>query len=592
MKTRQASFKLTLHIQPQGGTTSISVPLASADMMYVPNGKNTAVVQLPVGFYTAATQLPDGTFREIFVPNSITWHRGDWAWIVVDSADDTLTKGGVVFSGYIYDYGPAALQFGSFAVTVTLFGTINFLGTGTLQSSTMVPGMYLGDNENWYSQFTQQPSPGVTEATPQPYMLSQLVKDNGFNVEFLNLLKAIASGTGAPKDSVSQFITDYFGGNPNILALALLNKIDASKLVFRTFLNQQLSNALDGDATQQKSSLIDGLVTQINTRFNSNWKYMSFLDRIIELANEMFFSIIELGNPQSGVQFQPGLGYNAVLSGGSGINPFSQILLVPSVPFFNSSAAIHINPDTYSAVQQAQDSSGILRDFKGSVLLPAVGTVIQKVTADQQIIGFFDGTKQQTSQFLQFNGSPSPDLIGQVIVTPVNPLFVMGTWSSRANAAEEHGVGQSGHLVNVTPDFLGNTLAMMAYMNAKYAGRTMFVTSPFFRADIAPLTPVRLNLPATHEIAAALESAVVYGQVRSVVVSLDATHAKAQTRIEIGYIRTKYDQETYVDPNFPSSEQDGANPLWATNWNGSTLTGIPYTTPQSFIGGGEFTETT
>jgi len=571
---------MTLHIQPQGGTTSISVPLASADMMYVPNGKNTAVVQLPVGFYTAATELPDGTFREIFVPNSITWHRGDWAWIVVDSADDALTKSGVIFSGYIYDYGPAALQFGTFSVAVTLFGTINFLGTGTLQSSTMVPGGYLGDNELWLSSFVQQAS-AFNTGNPPPLILAENVKSQGFNVEFLRVLTAIASGEGAPLDSISQLITAYFGSSPNTLALALLNSINADTLTFRNF----------ADQAEEKSSFINGIVNQINLRFNSNWKYMSFLDRIIELANEMFFSIIELGKPQSAVQFQPGLGFNAVVSGGSGLNPFSQILLVPSNPFFNSSAAIHINPDTYSAVQQAQDASGILRDFKGAVLLPAVGTVLQQVPADQTVVGFFDGTQLQTTQFLQFNGTPNPDLLGQVIVAPVSPLFVESAWTDAASASGEKGVGEAGHIVNIKPGFLGNTLAAMAYFNAKYAGRTMFVTSPFLRADIAPLTPVRLNLPATHEIAAALESAVVYGQVRSVVVSLNATHATAQTRIEIGYIRTKYDQETYVDPNFPSSQQDGANPLWATNWNGSTLTGIPYTSPQSFIGGGEFVET-
>ncbi len=550
-------------------------------MMYVANGKNTAVVQLPVGFYTAATQLPDGTFREIFVPNSITWHRGDWAWIVVDSADDSLTKSGVVFSGYIYDYGPAALQFGTFAVTVTLFGSMNFLGTGTLQSSTMVPGHYLGDNELWLSSFTQQAS-AFNTGNPPPLILAENVKNFGFNSEFLRVLKAIASGEGAPLDSISQLITAYFGNSPNTLALALLNSINADSLTFRNF----------GDQADETSAFINGIVNQINLRFNSNWKYMSFLDRIIELGNEMFFSIIELGKPQSAVQFQPGLGFNAVLSGGSGLNPFSQILLVPTNPFFNSSAAIHINPDTYSGAQQAQDSSGILRDFKGAVLLPATGTVLQQVPADQTVVGFFDGTKMQTTQFLQFNGTPNPDLLGQVIVTAVNPIFVEATWTDAPNATGEKSVGQAGHLVNIKPGFLGNTLAAMAYFNAKYAGRTIFVTSPFFRADIAPLTPVRLNLPATHEIAAALESATVYGQVRSVVVSLNATQASAQTRIEIGYMRTKYDQETYIDPNFPSSQDDGANPLWATNWNGSTLTGIPYTTPQSFIGGGEFVENT
>lgn len=586
MKSVQASFKLTLHIQPQAGTTSISVPLASADMMYVPNGKNTAVVQLPVGFYTSASPLPNGRFSEVFVPNSLLFHRGDWAWITIDIADDSLTSGGVVFSGYIYDYGPAALQFGTFAITVTLFGTINFLGTGTLQTSSMVPASYLSDNEHWLSQFTLQANQYTTDNLPPQFVPSNVI-NNTFGAELLRVLKGIASGTGTPLDGVSQQMINYLGSNPNTLALALLGSTDASRLNFRTFISQQAQST----SPNEKTAFIAGIVNQINLRFNSNWKYMSFLDRIIELGNDMFFSIIEVGNQNSfsngSVQFQPGLGYNAVLAGGAGLNPFSQILLVPSNPFFNSSAAIHINPDTYSGVQQAQDPSGILRDFKAAFLLPCVGTVLSQNGANQNIIGFFDGTKQQSSQFIQFNGSSNPDLLGQVIVAPVNPLFVEGSWTG-ATTSSPNGVAQPGYLSNVSPDFLGNTLAMMAYFNAKYAGRTMFVTSPFLRADIAPLTPLRLNLPATHEIAAGLESAVVYGQCRSVTISLNATHATAQTRIEIGYIRTQYDQETYVDPNFPSSQQDGANPLWATNWNGCTLTGIPYNTPQSFVSGGEF----
>jgi hypothetical protein len=119
-------------------------------------------------------------------------------------------------------------------------------------------------------------------------------------------------------------------------------------------------------------------------------------------------------------------------------------------------------------------------------------------------------------------------------------------------------------LVNIKPDF-GAELAKFVFLYLKYASRSYFVSCPFLRTDIAPLTPVRLQLPRWREVASALESATIYGLVQSVSITANAAVGSVETVLEIGFARTKADQYDIVDPAATR------HPLWSSLWQGSNL---------------------
>lgn len=335
--------------------------------------------------------------------------------------------------------------------------------------------------------------------------VNEISAKTNFGAAFLTSMKELAAGSYSPSDSVSEFIKTTFGEEVNTEALDVLEDIEPS-LIFRDF-----------DA---RNLVIDGIVGQINKMTEGDWGILSFSKKINDLGALMYFSLLETGD---------------------------HIYLVPFSPFFVSTSSLAISPDTYNSIAagQASPEAGVALNYKGAVLTSAPG-IAQK---DTPIAGYYVAPASSG---------------GQVYVSPMPSIYVR-TATEISTDATATGPRTS---LDVSPD-LANALAKYVYFDQRYRNRTYYISSPYLRLDIAPLTPVRVLTPRSDEIQSTIGASTIYGLVTAVLIHIDSTQGVAQTKIEIGYARNQVDQEQLISP------VAGAHPLWASNWRGSSVSGNP-----------------
>jgi hypothetical protein len=111
-------------------------------------------------------------------------------------------------------------------------------------------------------------------------------------------------------------------------------------------------------------------------------------------------------------------------------------------------------------------------------------------------------------------------------------------------------------------------LAKLYALKGNFDNRMIAVSCPFLRMDIAPLSPVRVNMPGSLDLQRALESSSIYGYVDQVVISMSAgERPSSRTTYVIKACRSYTQQRTLVDPFIAS----GFHPLFTNNWKGSRL---------------------
>lgn len=266
-----------------------------------------------------------------------------------------------------------------------------------------------------------------------------------------------------------------------------------------------------------RSRVIDGVVYRINDMTTGDWGIKSFSERLNYLGGLMYFSLLETGD---------------------------HIYLVPFSPFFESNSAKVIVPEEYTSIIAGQAPQGTPLNYKGAVLTASVGTAQR----DTPVAGYYVAPRSSG---------------GRVFVSPIPNIYVKTAVDTTADATAQ-GPRTS---LDVSPD-LANNLAKYRYWEERYRGRVYYVSCPYLRLDIAPLTPVRVQTPRSNEVQAALGSATLYGLVTSVRIHLDATQGVAETLFEVGYARNQVDQEQLISA-------EAQHPLWTFNWKGSTVSGNP-----------------
>lgn len=480
MREHVDSFSCVLNI-----TGGASIPLVTVDLTMTINGLNKAVVRLAVGNWEVNN-----------LPNDITLSRGASATLrVVYPGVAGSTR---IFSGVVFDYAPSttiAAGDGQMALEVVLYGRLYHLTTGTLHSGQTAPSSYLDANVYWST--TGQ----STGAEKRAARVNEIEARANFGDAFLKSMRDLATGAYSPSDSVSEFIKDTFGADINETALEVLNDIEPH-LVFRSFSARDL--------------VIDGIVGRINDLTQGDWGISSFSKKMNDLGSLMYFSLLETGD---------------------------HIYLAPYSPFFQSSAALAISPDTYNSITAGQAPDGIALNYKGAVLTSSTG-VAQK---DTPVAGYYVAPRSSG---------------GQVYVSPMPSIYVR-TAIDISTDVQASGPRTS---LDVSPD-LANELAKYVYFDLRYRSRTYYVSCPFLRLDIAPLTPVRVLTPRSNEIQATIGASTIYGMVTAVVIHLDSTQGVAETKLEIGYARNQVDQEQLISPAVSH------HPLWAGSWKGSSVSG-------------------
>lgn len=282
---------------------------------------------------------------------------------------------------------------------------------------------------------------------------------------------------------------------------------------------QEINSYLQFRNFEDRTAIIDGIVLQLNQSMQTDWGVLSFYDRIQQLSARGLFSLIENG---------------------------STIELVPLSPAFFANDARAVLPDTYASIVAAQDPSRPLRDYRGCVLTSSPSVAQQNGKA-VQVVGFYKG-----------------DGGGQVITVPVPNIFCKTTWGDSTTSDAPRDV------IDIGSD-IGNDLAQYFYWENKFYGRTYNIVSPYLRTDIGLLTPLRVQMPRSHELATSLESATIYGLAMSVSIKLDSDQGVASTTIEVGYARTREEQRPIDQPQ--PGQPTYRHPLWRPLWNGGSLSG-------------------
>jgi hypothetical protein len=484
---------------------------------YVYNGTNSAVISLAVG--------RNGNTGAI---QNIDLIRGDKARLIIYNVDAPYVSGGplTLFQGRIVDYGPGAASFGTFSIDVSMSGNLADLTSGTLQTDVLVPATYL-DNKSYMlsCRYFQGTTPTIDQTG---WMLSQNILLNGLLAELKRVFIDIAVNSTPPTDSVTLAIKEAFQVGPNQVAADAISAISGSGLFFRS------------DSDKWKG-FIPAVTDKLNLELRNNWLGMSFFDRFAKIGEVLQFAVMETCRKS---------------------------WCVPFIPYTRSQDCYPINADSYSSLDYIFDKNAIYKTFQGAVLTAASGTTGDGSGLNNAVINIYNrGVSGSTLGVGAVVGSQQSPLNGQVLVVPVPPFFCSFLNSAAIQQANNRGNTASAYFTSV-PDSFGELYTKVACWDAQYSPRAIAITSPFLRTDVSPLTPVRVHLPGSLEIASALETSTIYGFVKSVTIVMDATQRRAATRIEIGNIRSSLQQQTIIDNALVPT-----HPLFTSNFRGARLDG-------------------
>jgi len=391
---------------------------------------------------------------------NIAVERGSEAQVIISGSES-----GVLFDGIVEDIVPGDFQFGAFSITVVILGKSAILASGTLQTSQLVPKSYLDTAVIW----------DVIQQMDGRYDLSY---EGDFLANLKDVLIRIATDNEAPIDSTTLQLQEIFGATVNTRAAEQIARLQTSLM---------WSNALeDVDRT--------GIVASINTMFRSNWFYETFLNRIVNIGNLLYFSLLEASTRLDVVPFLP--------------FAFSQEATTIRA---NEFYTVSIEPASFVNLNGCALTNGGNRDGKDTIA----------------------GVYQR----------PTQDPFGLVLVQPCPTSVFAGIPKARD-------VINRPRQATLVTEAVTNNLAQQICWTQSFEGRKVRVTCPTIRRDIGPMTAIEIRFPESREIAAGLETNALYGAVERVTIVADASKQFAATIYEVGYARSEQIQLEEIDGQF------------------------------------------
>lgn len=509
--------------------SGVDYDVASFSIKFTANGKNTAQLNMAVGNNT-----------KTFAAQNFALSRGKAASVYlslgpsglnIPDTDDGSLSGGEVFKGYVLDFGPTSLQYGAFGFTVTLQGVLSYLSSGALQNSGLIPSTYLDNSPQMW--VTAVDSSGTLATIGTGQVDANTAFTSGFLTAFRNSLVPIAEGADTTPNAITAQIRTLFNTSTNVPAAKILRGLSGDgapgSITFTSGYPTAGNNGGTGlfFRTQTGSDqLCNGVCMRISELMRTDWQYASFYDRLLAVGGGLMFSVVETG---------------------------SKIWCVPHIPMFASGSVRKIiTADQYSAV--SVDNQTPIPVISGSVLMNTSGTQNNST-----------GTALIRATYQRPNVTSTTYNPGQVIVASMPPLLTMSPWSGATGSVA--GPDNSHDMTGNVPDVTAQEMAKLIAWSGAFRPFRLIVTCPYLRDDIAPLTAVRVDFPASAEIGSATGSPAVYGVVQSVILRGDATQQFAQTQYEIAYVRSYSQQTQEIDANY------NGHPIWSHNWYGSDLYG-------------------
>lgn len=412
----------------------------------------------------------------------------------------------VLFNGVVDDWGPSSLQSGQFGIQVRCFGRLALLAAGTLHANPVISKSYL-DTQVQFSF-------GQGDDDPRFLQSSEAFDAPGFSLALVNCLSRLA--TAAPTaaslsaDSITAEVYNNFAADVNAAAAIVLSEIGGS-LPWR-----------DEVVTPARTMLF-----HFNEQLRSNWFYGSYLQSIIQLGEQLMYSIVETGE---------GIG------------------LVPHHPFWSraNTTEITIGPETWSNFQWVNDS---YENYAGVVLTASGGSEATDPGAGESLILGL--------------GKISEFRYGRVHVGPAPAFMVTSTDSFRTGGnIFARAIGD----VNTVRPIYGDLYAQIKALELNFASRRCRVSSPCVRTDIGPLSAVQVQFPDIPEVNAGsgISQFGVYGTVQAVTIAIDASRNYAQTTFDIGYVRSLSQQSNIID------RLNLGHPFFQNNYTGNRLDAPPY----------------
>ena len=402
---------------------------------------------------------------------------GDYGRLIKDN------KPFVLFEGTVADNSPANISFGKFSVTVTLFGRLNQLVSGTAQTSSLTPKSYM-DVQVAYPFGQGEDDPGLIR-------VGEALSTAGFWPAVRGALQRVAavgpSAGAISANSVTQTIFDNFGLDLNAKAINSLQGIDG-----------QL------DWHPSIAGVVPAMVYHFNEQLRANWFYGSFFNTIMQLGEQLSCCVIENGEG---------------------------VAVVPHHPFWSRTDNYrHIYATTWSGFQWT--NKGEPANWAGVVLVESTANENeQQGTGDGLVVGL---GKIPTAEFGQVHVGPAPGFMS----APSNAL--------RHGLSEEaRSTGGGEALRQLFGDTYAKLMALDLNFSWRSCQVVCpFVRTdigPLSAVEVHyPEVPEITGGSDTTGFG-------VYGTVQSVTIAIDATANTAQTIFNIGYVRSLNQQRGIVE---------------------------------------------
>jgi len=264
-----------------------------------------------------------------------------------------------------------------------------------------------------------------------------------------------------------------------------------------------------------------------------NWQFEPLLHRIFAFGELLRFKTLEL--------------YDRPTNN-------TRSVLVSHHPFFKSREARLVESWEWDKFTWNEGSE--YRNYSGTVLVEGGG-------ADENV------KQSRVSGWYKMQGNP----FGQVHVGSV-PTFLTETSENMFTGGEVRALtGLRGEVLN--------RLAKLMTWELNFKKRSCRFECPYLRADISPLTAIRLDFPRTtlpsgesfSDFAGAIGDVGVLGCVDSVDIIIDAGSSYARTIFQLGHVRSFTQQRDMIEPGL---DINGWHPFFKQNFVGARIdTGAP-----------------
>jgi len=413
-----------------------------------------------------------------------------------------------LFQGFVDDWGPTTIRSGAFAVQVRCFGRLAALASGTIQTSSIIPNSYM-DTLVSYPFGQGREDPGFIN-------IREALGSNGFWPSLQGALQRVAATAPTQADISSSSITaevwDNFG-------------IDVNGAALQTFPDIQGQMPWRGPVIPS----VPGIIYHLNEQLRSNWFYGSFLQAILQLGEQLKFSIIEHGEG---------------------------IAVVPHHPFWarniSQGRIAELRPNSWDSFQWVLEG---YNSYAGSVLVLSNGQEPAIPGSGEDLV-------------IGLGKVPGFEL-GRVHVGPA-PGFM-----ASATAAMEEGLSDEARATGgpaVARAAFGDTYALLQALDLNFQKRRCRVTSPALRTDLGLLRATVVRFPDIPEITSGSDTSQfgVYGTIQAVTLAIDAARGHASTTFDISHVRSLNQQSQIIDALTPP------HPFFASNYTGGRLDQDPF----------------